>query len=80
MPAIATKVKAEKDAFYWHLGDFRWMSKEDEDMTAMQPAGSSLTIDEYHDRAWSDFLDHQMTRSAVFRFFWAGAITRASSP
>ena len=23
MPAIAAKVKAENDAFYWHLGDFR---------------------------------------------------------
>ena len=26
MPAIAARVKAQKDAFYWHLGDFRWMS------------------------------------------------------
>ena len=38
VPAIAAKVKAEKDAFYWHLGDFRLMSKG-EDLQSMQPAG-----------------------------------------
>jgi len=27
VPAIAAKVKAENDAFYWHLGDFRWISQ-----------------------------------------------------
>ena len=31
MPAIAARVKAEHDAFYWHLGDFRWMSQPDQD-------------------------------------------------
>ena len=42
MPAIAAKVKAEKDVFYWHLGDFRWISSPDQDLQAMQPAGSQL--------------------------------------
>ena len=32
MPAIAAKVKAEHDAFYWHLGDFRWISHPDQDL------------------------------------------------
>ena len=32
MPAIAANVKAENDAFYWHLGDFRWMSQPDQDL------------------------------------------------
>ncbi len=61
MPAIATSVKAEHDAFYWHLGDFRWMSKEDQDLVSMQPGNKELPIDEYHQTAWDDFLTHQMT-------------------
>ena len=61
MPAIAAKVKAEKDAFYWHLGDFRWISTPDQDLQAMQPAGSQLSKADYLQRAWDDFLEHQMT-------------------
>jgi len=34
MPAIAAKVKAENDSFYWHLGDFRWISEPDQDLNA----------------------------------------------
>jgi len=60
MPAIAAKVKAEKDAFYWHLGDFRWMSQPDQDLLAMQPRGTKLTRTEYLPMAWDDFLTHQM--------------------
>ncbi len=75
MPAIAAKVKAEKDAFYWHLGDFRVMSKEpDQDMAAMQPAGKKLTTDEYYKIAWDDFLEHQMASFRLCRCFSAGAI------
>jgi hypothetical protein len=59
MPAIAAKVKAENDAFYWHLGDFRWMSLVDQDMEALQPAGTSLSHSQYQNRAWDDFLAHQ---------------------
>ncbi len=60
VPAIAARVKAEDDAFYWHLGDFRWMSKPDEDLLAMQPVGTVLTKSEYQQQAWDDFLTHQM--------------------
>jgi hypothetical protein len=60
MPAIAATTKAEHDAFYWHLGDFRWMSNQDQDLLAMQPAGKPLSIDEYHQMAWDDFLAHQV--------------------
>jgi hypothetical protein len=60
MPAIAAKVKAEKDVFYWHLGDFRWISSPDQDLLAMQPAGSQPSKSEYLDRAWDDFLEHQV--------------------
>jgi hypothetical protein len=60
MPAIAAKVKAENDVFYWHLGDFRWITMVDQDMKAMEPAGSNLPHREYQLRAWDDFLEHQM--------------------
>ena len=60
MPAIAAHIEAEKDDFYWHLGDFRWISLEDQDMEAMQPAGTHLSRSEYQQTAWDDFLTHQM--------------------
>lgn len=60
MPAIAAKVKAEKDSFYWHLGDFRHMSEEDKDLLAMRPAGSPLAFADYQNQAWDDFLKHQL--------------------
>jgi hypothetical protein len=69
MPAIAAKVKAENDAFYWHLGDFRRMSEPDEDLLAMQPAGAQLSKPEYQQRAWDDFLSHQIASFASFPVF-----------
>ena len=60
MPAIAARVKAENDAFYWHLGDFRWMSSPDQDMLAMEAGGPPLSKAEYQQRAWDDFLTHQI--------------------
>ena len=69
VPAIAAKVKAEKDVFYWHLGDFRWMSTPDEDMEAMQPGSSNLLLTDYQQRAWDDFLQHQMASFGSFPVF-----------
>ena len=69
MPVIASRVKAEGDSFYWHLGDFRWMSKPDEDLSAMEPAGKTLTVDEYRQVAWDDFLTHQMSAFGDFPVF-----------
>lgn len=60
MPAIAAKVKAENDDFYWHLGDFRWMTQEDQDFLALQSPRVHFSIPEYQQRAWDDFLVHQM--------------------
>ena len=60
MPAIAAQVKAENDAFYWHLGDFRWMSSPDEDILAMATPGMPLSKAEYQQHAWDDFLTHQI--------------------
>ncbi len=69
MPAIATKVKAEKDAFYWHLGDFRWISSKDQDLAAMEPAGTHMSHAEYQQMAWDDFLTHQMASFGSFPVF-----------
>ncbi len=69
MPALAASVKAEHDAFYWHLGDFRWLSHPDQDLVAMQFAGKEPSMDEYHRIAWDDFLTHQMASFGVFPVF-----------
>lgn len=60
MPAIAAKTKADGEAFYWHLGDFRAMSDVDEDMKALLPPGQALSVDEYRQKAWDDFLARQI--------------------
>ncbi len=60
MPAIAASVKEEHDSFYWHLGDFRWISEPDQDLLAMLPAGKKLSKEEYHRIAWDDFLTRQV--------------------
>jgi len=69
VPAIAAKVKAEKDTFYWHLGDFRAMSGPDEDLQSMQPEGKKLKKEEYQPIAWDDFLTHQMAAFGDFPVF-----------
>jgi hypothetical protein len=66
MPAIAAKTKAENDAFYWHLGDFRWMSQPDEDLLSMNPG---LSTADYQQRAWDDFLAHQIAAFGSFPVF-----------
>jgi hypothetical protein len=69
MPAIASKVKAENDRFYWHLGDFRWISSIDQDMLAMLPPGSRLSKSDYYRQAWDDFLEHQLASFAPLPVF-----------
>ena len=60
VPAIASKVKAEQDAFYWHLGDFRNIKDIDQDLASMWPSSKPpLTLDSYQKIAWDDFLEHQ---------------------
>jgi hypothetical protein len=58
VPAIAADAKKHNPLFYWHLGDFRWMSDRDEDMQAkylLEP----LTGD-YGTIAWPNFLNVQI--------------------
>jgi hypothetical protein len=60
MPVIAARVKAEGDAFYWHLGDFRAIYQIDQDLASMQPAGTTLSMDQYQKMAWDDFIARQL--------------------
>ena len=61
MPAIAAKVKAENDVFYWHLGDFRWITMADQDFLSMQTISNrlwlSVNLADYRQQAWDDFRD-----------------------
>ena len=58
MPAIAEQALQHRVAFYWHLGDFRWMSNVDEDM--QHEYGDTLSLDAYRRIGWGDFITHQM--------------------
>jgi hypothetical protein len=56
MPAIAEGAQRDRAAFYWHLGDFRAIYKYDEDLQSRKP----LTIIEYQQTAWNDFIQMQV--------------------
>lgn len=58
MPAIAADAKRHNPLFYWHLGDFRWMFKRDEDMRSkylLKPLEGN-----YYTIAWPNFLNAQI--------------------
>jgi hypothetical protein len=80
MPAIAAKVKAEGDTFYWHLGDFRKISDPDEDLMAMRPDGHELKTPDYQAIAWDDFLTHQMAPFGSMPVFLGRGNHEAVSP
>jgi len=71
MPAIAAQsMERYQPSFYWHLGDLRAIYKIDEDMAgAAQKAGQHLSCESYHDRAWQDFIDHQIVPFGLTRFY-----------
>ena len=61
MPAIADDVRKQNAAFYWHLGDFRWMGAIDEDMQC-GPSHLEGLADHirYGLSAWRDFRENQI--------------------
>jgi len=71
VPTIAADSLARyQPAFYWHLGDLRAIYKIDEDMAAeAQKKGQYLSCKSYLDRAWSDFIDHQIAPFGTTRFY-----------
>ncbi|MGB0037103.1 MAG: hypothetical protein WBP79_16675 [Candidatus Acidiferrales bacterium] len=70
MPAIAAGVKQKGASFYWHLGDFRAIYNFDEDMQH-QPGhlAKPMSISEYLDISWDDFLQNQIAPFTPVRVF-----------
>ncbi|MGA3293605.1 MAG: metallophosphoesterase [Candidatus Acidiferrales bacterium] len=61
MPAIAAGVKQKRPLFYWHLGDFRKITGVDEDIQHQpEHLAQPLTLPEYEDMAWKDFVQNQL--------------------
>jgi len=58
MPAIAKSVLENHAAFYWHLGDFQAMYDVDKDMKRLY--GDKLSLAEYKQIAWGDFINNQV--------------------
>jgi len=60
MPKIARSIEALRSStpvgFYWHLGDFRNGRYPDEDFVLLNGG-----VDDYHKRAWDDFVNRQVT-------------------
>jgi hypothetical protein len=57
MPTIADNVRADRAAFYWHLGDYRAIYDFDQDIKARNP---TINVISYESSAWKDFIDRQL--------------------
>ena len=58
MPAIAAGTHHDQALFYWHLGDFRYITDFDEDYK--QQSVKPPTIADYKANAWDDFIQNQL--------------------
>jgi hypothetical protein len=70
MPAIAARVKHSSASFYWHLGDFRAIYNFDEDIQHQpEHLATPLSIGDYEQLAWEDFLQNQIAPFGRFPVF-----------
>jgi hypothetical protein len=70
MPGIAAQVLEKHAAFYWHLGDFRRIYDFDEDMQHQaEHRARPLTIIDYENAAWDDFLQNQIAPFGALPIF-----------
>ena len=70
MPAIAAHSVQFAPTFYWHLGDLRAIYKVDEDMAfAAAVDGEFLSCSLYLQRAWPDFIEHQIAPFGNLPFY-----------
>ncbi len=60
MPLIAASAKNQGAQFYWHLGDLRAIYDVDQDMQ-MRPGQPHLTITDYENAAWPDFIANELS-------------------
>jgi len=58
MPLLPPACSLTALHFYWHLGDFRAMSKIDEELTAVLIPQAGMP--QYLADAWPDFIQHQL--------------------
>jgi hypothetical protein len=68
MPAIAQIVRTNDASFYWHLGDLRKTSGQDEDIQNQHRA-APLSEDDYHAVEWQDFIDNGIAPFGSIAFF-----------
>jgi len=70
MPAIAAGVQKSGASFYWHLGDFRAIHNFDEDIQHQpEHLARPITISDYEQLAWDDFLQNQIAPFSRFPVF-----------
>src|ERR1700675_2726546 len=70
MPGIAETAKKNQAAFYWHLGDLRLTSGFDEDIQHQpEHIAKPLSIVEYGNIEWPDFIDSQIAPFGSIPFF-----------
>lgn len=71
MPAIAQSVNQSGAQFYWHLGDFRAIYDFDADLQ-LRPRPQPLSIIDYEQQAWDDFIESQINPFTVPVFLGIG--------
>lgn len=70
MPSIAADAMANHASFYWHLGDLRRIYDFDEDMQhEPEHVARPMTIIEYEQIAWPDFIANQINAFGSLPFF-----------
>jgi hypothetical protein len=70
MPGIAETAKKNQAVFYWHLGDLRLTTSFDEDIQRQpEHIAKPLSIFEYENIAWPDFIDSQIGPFGSIPFF-----------
>jgi hypothetical protein len=70
MPGIAASVIEHHALFYWHLGDLRAIYDFDEDMQHQtKHQVKPMTISEYEDTAWDDYIENQVVPFGSLPFF-----------
>jgi hypothetical protein len=70
MPGIAAGVLRDHAAFYWHLGDLRWIVDIDQDFKQLANSPwRSMGIPYYERHAWADFVLNQVTPFGSLPFY-----------
>src|SRR6476660_2978968 len=69
MPLIAADATKQGAQFYWHLGDFRWISDIDQDIRLRADRTQALSIAGYFALAWPDAIDNQLAAFGNMQFY-----------